>query len=155
MSAETQITDQLLNDLMYIDTTNLYANNLLKAEEGYKPMSAENNNDIAFVIFGNRKPLKFTSDNKPYVWEGEVWIILQVQARTLSIARTVESWIEDFRKWLYQSSAVTVGKYYTLDTSLPSVVNWNGKELQQIQPNTDWENNISELTFKINIIYST
>lgn len=140
---------------MHIKAANLYANTLKKAEEGYLPLSANNDFDIAYFFMGARQPIQVTNDNKPAAWQGELWIILQVKARTLSLSRTIESWIEDFRKWLYQSSEVTANKYYTLDTSLPSVVGWNAKKLQDIQPNSIWDEQISELTFKINIIYET
>lgn len=154
MSAETQILDQLETDLKFIDG-NGYANRLNKVTEGYKPLSTENDFDCAWFFMGNRKPVKHTSDNVPYAWQGELWIIIQLKAADGNLSRRIESWIDDFRKWLYQGSGITTNKWFTLDTSLPTVVSWNSKDLQSIEPNSLWDKNISELFFKINITYST
>jgi len=155
MSAETQILDQLKTDLEFINGGNNYANKLMKVVEGYKPLSTENDFDCAYFFMGNRKPLKNTSDNVPYVWQGELWIIIQIKATEGNLSRRIESWIDDFRKWLWQGTGITANKWFTLDTSLPSVVAWNSKELMTIEPNSLWDKQISELFFKINITYET
>jgi hypothetical protein len=155
MSAETQILDKLQVDLMYINTANGYTKNLTKIVEGYKPLSAENDFDCAYFFMGNRSPYRKTNDNTPYVWQGELWIIIQLRATDQGLSRDIEAWIQNFRDWLWQGSGITANKWFTLDTSLPSVVSYNSKDLQAIEPNSLWDKNISELVFKINIIYKT
>lgn len=155
MSAETQILDQLQDDLLFINLNNGYTKSISKAVEGYKPLSAENDFDCIYFFMGNRQPYKKTSDNKPYAWQGELWLIVQLKASELGLSRDIESWVENIRNWLWQGSGITSGKWFTLDTSLPSVVSWNSKDLQAIEPNSLWDKNISELVFKINIIYKT
>jgi len=71
MSSETQILDQIKTDLMFLSTANNYANTLISATEGYMPISADNDLNRAYFFMGNRKPDRYTNDNKPVQWEGE------------------------------------------------------------------------------------
>ena len=153
MSAETQILDQIKTDLAFISSTNGYTNNLSKVLEGYTPLSAENDFDCAYFFMGDRKPVRNYNDNEPAQWEAALWIVIQLKSTEGNLSRAIESWVEDFRKWLWQGTGITTNKWYTLDTSLSSIVPYGGKELQIIAPNSLWDKHCSELTFKININY--
>jgi hypothetical protein len=155
MSAETQILDAIKPELLFMQRANGYSKNLSKAIEGYKPLSVENDFDCAYFFMGNRQPYKKTSDNKPYAWIGDLWIIIQLKSSEGNLSRDIEAWIQNIRDWLWQGSGITANKWFTLDTSLPQVASWNSKDLQVIEPNSLWDKHISELTFKLNIIYST
>lgn len=153
MSAETQILDQLKVDLLFINRDNGYTKKLSKAIEGYKPLSVENDFDCAYFFMGNRQPYKLTSNDIPYAWQGDLWIIVQLKATELGLSRDIEAWIQNMRDWLWQGSGIDAGKWFTLDISSSTGVLVNSKTLQAIEPNSLWDKQISELTFKLNITY--
>lgn len=156
MSSETQILDKIKTDLSFLMESGIgYTNRLSKVTEGWMPLAVDGSFDCAYFFLGNRTPERFTNDNKPCQWSADLWIFIQMRASEGKLSRKIESWIDDMRKWLYQGSGVTSGKWYTLDTSLPDIVPYGGKVLKAIEPNSIWDKHISELIFKININYST
>ncbi len=155
MSSETQILGQIATDLAFITTGNGYTNSLKKITEGYVPLSSVTEFDQVFFFMGDREPLRHSNDNKPTQWKGELWICIMIHRDMDTLTRAIESWIEDIRKWLYQGTGITANRWYTLDTSLPEIVPYGGKDILKIGPSTIWAEYKSEITFKLNIIYST
>lgn len=161
MSKETQILDKLRENLKFIDG-NGYTVRLSKVYEGYIELASTNEFDAAYYYMGARKPYKYSSDNVPQSWTGDLWIHIQIKADSGEgiLIRAIENWIENIRKWFYASqnstyaSGLTADKWFTL--SLPdALISWQTHSIEEIQPAVIWQDNIAELTFKINIIYST
>lgn len=161
MSKDTQILDKVRTCLQFIGG-NGYTQRLAGVYEGYMALNSTNEFDTGYYYLGNRKPIKHYNDNTPWVWEAELWIHIQIKAESGEgkLIRAIEDWIENMRKWLYASNnsayaaGLTTGKWFTL--SYPdALITWQSHGIAELGPDVRWQDNIAELTFKININYET